>query len=641
MKINIVKFEDGLTAKKTTLGDVQDALEQAPDDPERWFDLGNAYDHLEKYENAKACFLRAIDLRPDVADYWGRLGNILNELQDLEGALMAHRESARLKPDNPIFCGNVGVIAMELGRYDEAEKALTKATIIDPDRAEPWFELGLLHFNNLGVTYADLGNCEKAIKAYRKALHFQPDNLTSLGNLLNAYQVTGQQVKAASISRRIVGQTLKTYSSEIIEHSTRPKLFSATVDLKLTTGGGIKILEFNNLWQSGFKGFEQVTGKNMIQDIVQPFYDALLKQWQSQGFPIEKIETVDLKKAPDLLCFFAFARKKQDQNIVANADPGFLALCRYKDYLNAIMPNELEVYVPRTAVTPLSSNEHAFPALDGRIVIKPSDSFQGKGVEIIEAGQAKEKVGGIASVYKNQGQTNISYWDDSNIHPNILLQECLNSVPVPAQDGLLYDGTMRVAFTAILNPGDEVPEIHFHGAYWKLPPAPYAPEGNADSIVSFAPCHLKGDIKAAFNQKPFAAAVSDEHRAITEAQLRDFLQRLLPHAIAPVNPFLERVKGMMGSSQEWVRALGTRLATDHSFGNMLMREGGREAIRELVDKMSVNCRQHKDDGAVLYLRQIFAAASGRLRSNREACFYADTAEYVRVARGLRQLAMAG
>ena len=621
---------------------LREAVRLKPDDDNYWSNLALACRDQKNYRDAAGCYFQAATLKPEEPGYWQLLGDSFLDMGKNPEAAEAYRRAVQLKPRDHISWHNLAVALDDNGDAQGALQAYREAANLKPRNS--------FYQEDLAGAYSELGHLDLALKIYRKAVRLKPDNTTCLMDFGDACENAGRYGEASRAFRRAAQVNLKKYPAPArldaskTGHS-KPRVFSATVDLKLTPEGKIKVCEFNDLWLSGFDGFKCVTGKDMIEDIVRPFYDSLPQKWQSQGLPVEKIEHRNEEDEQDLLGFFSAAGKKRRRAVVANADPGFQALCIYKDYLPAILPDNLRECAPRTYVVPLSRPNLAAQSRgeDGAklMVVKPSDALQGKGVEILPAGQLPGRVDEIAALYKGEANDNTQYWA-SNIHPNIIVQDCEHSAPVPAQDGLLYDGTMRVAFTAVFNPGNAAPEISFHGAYWKLPAQPCA-DGGRESIVSFSPAaHLTGNTEEAFSKKPFAAAVSEEHRITTESQLQGFLTALLPIAVAPPRQFLGKVLGMMDSYREWVRALGTRLATEHGLGNVLAKEAGTDASARLVEKMNINRREHAGDGAALYLKQIFSAPRNP-RNGRESQLLFDVAEYMKkgcAARDLKQLALA-
>jgi Flp pilus assembly protein TadD len=83
-----------------------------------------------------------------------------------------------------IYHTNIGGLAIRQRNYEEALKNLEIATVIAPDWAPAWV--------NLGVTHGRLGNEDAAFDAYQRALIAEPGNSSALINLSKMYQAQGR-----------------------------------------------------------------------------------------------------------------------------------------------------------------------------------------------------------------------------------------------------------------------------------------------------------------------------------------------------------------------------------------------------------------------------------------------------------------
>lgn len=110
----------------------------------------------------------------DDATIWYNKGNDFKELGRYEEAIKAYNQALIINPDDAIAWNSKGYSLNELGRYEEAIQALEKALEIDPEFASPW--------NNMGYALNELGKYEEAIKAYEKALNINPAFETAQNN---------------------------------------------------------------------------------------------------------------------------------------------------------------------------------------------------------------------------------------------------------------------------------------------------------------------------------------------------------------------------------------------------------------------------------------------------------------------------
>jgi Flp pilus assembly protein TadD len=75
------------------------AVELRADDPDAWFNLGNAQTAVGELASAGAAFERCLDLDPDRFKAWNNLGIVLVLGGDSEAAEAAWRRSLTIRPD--------------------------------------------------------------------------------------------------------------------------------------------------------------------------------------------------------------------------------------------------------------------------------------------------------------------------------------------------------------------------------------------------------------------------------------------------------------------------------------------------------------------------------------------------------------
>ncbi len=111
--------------------------------------LGDNNEAFKCYKSAATCFENAVQQNPNNAECWYHLGNALhnsgNQLQGIRG-----------RYDD----------ANEMSQFDDAIKALDRATELDPQLNYAW--------NEKGVIYEQQGNFGEAIKCYDKAIEIDP-----------------------------------------------------------------------------------------------------------------------------------------------------------------------------------------------------------------------------------------------------------------------------------------------------------------------------------------------------------------------------------------------------------------------------------------------------------------------------------
>ena len=119
---------------------------------------GNYEDALKCYESATKCFENATHQNPNNAYCWYYLGSALNNLglrmQDVK------------RQNNPGYRYNSDT--NKISQFDDAIKALDRATDLDPRYANAW--------NTKGVIFEEQGKFNEATKCYSKAIEIEPSS---------------------------------------------------------------------------------------------------------------------------------------------------------------------------------------------------------------------------------------------------------------------------------------------------------------------------------------------------------------------------------------------------------------------------------------------------------------------------------
>ena len=170
------------------------ALELKPDYAEAHNNLGNALKDQGKLDEAVACYRRALELKPDYAEAHNNLGNALKEQGKLDEAVACYRRALELKPDYAEAHNNLGDALKDQGKLDEAVACYRRALELKPDYAEA--------HNNLGNALKDQGKLDEAVACYRRALELKPDYAEAHNNLGIALKEQGKLDEAVACYRR-------------------------------------------------------------------------------------------------------------------------------------------------------------------------------------------------------------------------------------------------------------------------------------------------------------------------------------------------------------------------------------------------------------------------------------------------------
>ncbi|MBN1869169.1 MAG: tetratricopeptide repeat protein [Candidatus Omnitrophica bacterium] len=154
-------------------------LRYAPDSPELYNNLGNAYQAGGRYEDAIAAYEKAAAIKPDYARAYYNLGNAYKTIDRNKEAIVSYKKAVEIRADYAEAYYNLGVSYKAVDRIAEAMNAYENAIRIKSDYAEA--------HNNLGSVYLAFNRTEEAIQSYETAIHIRPDYAMARGNLALVY----------------------------------------------------------------------------------------------------------------------------------------------------------------------------------------------------------------------------------------------------------------------------------------------------------------------------------------------------------------------------------------------------------------------------------------------------------------------
>ena len=161
------------------------------DDPEIHFFLGCSYAELEKPDEARFEFEKALALKEDYFEAWEHLYFLAVREKDLDAALSVARRFADKFPDYEGAWRLVGSILTLRKQFVAAQTALSKAVALDSADASAWFDLGSCFERNNDVSHA--------AAAFRKVLQLLPADPAASNYLGYMWADRGMKLDSAKI----------------------------------------------------------------------------------------------------------------------------------------------------------------------------------------------------------------------------------------------------------------------------------------------------------------------------------------------------------------------------------------------------------------------------------------------------------
>ena len=145
---------------------------------------------------------------PESFIVWNILGAAAARTKKLDQAVFAFQKATLIQPDYPEGFYNLGNALKDKGKLEEAIGAYKKAIARKMDYPEAFY--------NLGLAYKNKGNLDQAIKAYRNAIKFKPDYVeahNSLGNVFRDQNKHGEAVNSYKKALSIMPGNTKAYKN--------------------------------------------------------------------------------------------------------------------------------------------------------------------------------------------------------------------------------------------------------------------------------------------------------------------------------------------------------------------------------------------------------------------------------------------
>jgi len=154
---------------------------------------GDILYNLDKVEEARAKFRKAVELDANRPPIWQQILTINSQLNDFESMARESEEALELFPMQPIFYLFSGVAQLQLKDVNEAIDMLEAGAnlVVDNDGLMAQF------YTSLGDAYHEAGKHNKSDESYTKALEIDKNNPLVLNNFAYYLSLRGERLEEA------------------------------------------------------------------------------------------------------------------------------------------------------------------------------------------------------------------------------------------------------------------------------------------------------------------------------------------------------------------------------------------------------------------------------------------------------------
>ena len=156
--VELIRKYQNLKPYMNLVSQLEIAIQQNPDNPERWHQLGRVHVQYGRFEKAITSLEQSIKLNPNNWEVYNVLAVCHMRLNQLDNMQRVCETAVRLAPDEPYTHNTLGMNLFLQRRYSDATQSFTTAIRLDPHNPE--------FHENLGETYKRLGEGKKAAQEF-------------------------------------------------------------------------------------------------------------------------------------------------------------------------------------------------------------------------------------------------------------------------------------------------------------------------------------------------------------------------------------------------------------------------------------------------------------------------------------------
>ncbi|MDP6039262.1 MAG: tetratricopeptide repeat protein [Candidatus Latescibacteria bacterium] len=153
---------------ETITTQLREAIKTTPNDPAAYYELANAYNELDRIDEATTYYTQALERDPTLADAHFKLGLIYHRKSHHEEAVMHLQKAVKHNTQFVRVHFRLGEILHFLKRYDSAIDAFAKALEVESNYLIPRY--------HLGMSYLALGQSDKAFETFQQYAEFSLDD---------------------------------------------------------------------------------------------------------------------------------------------------------------------------------------------------------------------------------------------------------------------------------------------------------------------------------------------------------------------------------------------------------------------------------------------------------------------------------
>jgi tetratricopeptide (TPR) repeat protein len=145
---------------------LEQGIETSPDtvDANLYSILGSLYVQNERYDDAITLLDEATGFYADNRELQELRLNAYTASGDVGEALSAYREQVEANPENPIFRYNYGSLLLNDEQYEEAATQLERATELNPENGDAFFNLGASYVNQAANLDDEISEIEERLR---------------------------------------------------------------------------------------------------------------------------------------------------------------------------------------------------------------------------------------------------------------------------------------------------------------------------------------------------------------------------------------------------------------------------------------------------------------------------------------------